>query len=99
MRFSFHPAAAAEVERAQAWYEERSVFAAAGFLQELTRAIQRVRAAPERYPPAEHGTRRILLDQYPFSIVYLVRGAEIIIVAVAHHKRRPGYWANRARGV
>ena len=99
MPVRFHPAAAAEVERAQAWYEERSIFAAAGFLQELTRAVQRLREAPERYPAAGHGTRRILLDQYPFSVFYLVRQQEVFIVAVAHHKRRPGYWAVRIRAV
>ena len=99
MPVSFHPAAAAEVERAQAWDEERSVFAAAGFLQELTRAVQRIRSAPERYPAEAHGTRRILLDPYPFSVVYLIRGDELVIIAVAHHKRRPGYWADRARAV
>jgi plasmid stabilization system protein ParE len=64
----------------------------------LTRAIQRVRAAPERYPSAKQGTRRILFDQYPFSVFYVVRGEEIFIVAVAHHKRRPGYWADRDEG-
>jgi len=95
MRASFHPAAAAEVERAQAWYEERSVFAAAGFLQELTRAVQRIRVGPERHPPAEFGTRRIVLEQYPFSIFYVVRRDEIFIIAVAHHRRRPGYWSDR----
>jgi len=36
-------------------------------LQELTRAIQRIRLAPERYPAAEHGTRRILLEQFPLQ--------------------------------
>jgi len=95
MTVSFHPAAAAEVERAQRWYEERSVLAAAGFLQELTRAVERAHLAPDRYPAAEHGTRRVLLDQYPFSVVYLVGRDEVLIVAVAHHKRRPGYWADR----
>jgi toxin ParE1/3/4 len=95
MRVSFHPEAAAEVERAQAWYEERSVFAAAGFLQELTRVVRRLRSTPQLHPPAEHGTRRILLDRYPFSVIYILRGEEIFIVAVAHHKRRPGYWAPR----
>lgn len=97
MRVRFHPAAAAEVERAQAWYEERSVFAAAGFLQELTRAVQRIRIAPERYPAAEHATRRIVLEQFPFTAFYVVRRDEVFIVAVAHHKRRPGYWAARIR--
>ena len=64
MRVSFHPAADAEVEHAQAWYEERSVLAAAGFLQELTRAVQRVREAPERYLPPD--TARVGL----FSITW-----------------------------
>lgn len=99
MRASFHPAAAAEVERAQAWYEERSVFAAAGFLQELTRAVQRIRTAPERHPPAGHGTRKTLLEQYPFSVFYLVRRDEVFIVAVAHQKRRPGFWLDRIDAV
>jgi plasmid stabilization system protein ParE len=95
MRVRFHPEA--EVERAQAWYEERSVLAAAGFLQELTRAIQRIRVAPDRYPAAEHGTHRILLEQYLFTAFYVMRRDEIFIVAVAHHKRRPGYWTTRTR--
>jgi toxin ParE1/3/4 len=97
MRVRFHPAAADEVERALAWYEERSVFAAAGFLQELTRAVQRIRIAPERYPSADHGTRRIVLEQFPFTAYYVMRRDEVFIVAVAHHKRRPGYWAERTR--
>jgi toxin ParE1/3/4 len=97
MRVRFHPAAAAEADRAQAWYEERSALAAAGFLQELTRAIQRIRVAPERYPAAEHGTRRIILEQYPFAVSYLMRPEEIFVVAVAHQKRRPGYWVGRTR--
>ena len=96
MRVRFHPAAAGEVERAQAWYEERSALAAAAFLQELTRAVQRIRDAPERYPTAEHGTRRIVFEQFPFTAFYLVQRDEVFIVAVGHHKRRPGYWATRA---
>jgi plasmid stabilization system protein ParE len=95
MRVRFHPSAAAEVERAQAWYEERSALAAAGFLQELTRAVRRIRIAPERYPTAEHGTRRIVLEQFPLAAFYVVRRNEVFVVAVAHHKRRPGYWASR----
>jgi len=97
MRVRFHPAAAAEVERAQAWYEDPSLLAAAGFLQERTRAIQRMRIAPERHAVAEHGTRRIVLEQYPFSVFYVTRREEIFVIAVAHQKRRPGYWADRTR--
>jgi plasmid stabilization system protein ParE len=68
MRVEFHPAALREVEDAQAWYEERSLFAASAFLRELSNAVQRIREAPSRYAVAEAGIRRILLDRFPFSI-------------------------------
>ena len=95
MDVEFHPAALREAESAQAWYEQRSLFAASGFLRELSIAIQRIREAPDRYPNAKAGTRRILLDQFPFSIYYRVKSARLTVVAVAHQKRRPGYWASR----
>ena len=44
---------------------------------------------------AESGTRRILLDRFPFTIDYRVTSNTLNIVAVAHQKRRPGYWSWR----
>ncbi|HEY5870936.1 MAG TPA: type II toxin-antitoxin system RelE/ParE family toxin [Candidatus Tectomicrobia bacterium] len=42
-----------------------------------------------------HGTRRYLFPHFPFSLVYRVRDEEIEIVAVAHHRKQPGYWRSR----
>ena len=95
MNVEFHPAALQEVENAQAWYEERSLLAASAFLRELSMAVQRIRQAPHRYPAAPAGTRRLLLDQFPFTIYYRLKGDTLNIVAVAHQKRRPGYWSSR----
>ncbi len=39
--------------------------------------------------------RRKGIDVFPYGIVYFVRDAEIIVVAYAHDKRRPGYWRKR----
>ena len=82
MRVDFHAAAAREVEEAQAWYEERSMFAASAFLRELSIATNRIREAPMRYAVAEHGTRRILLEHFPFTLYYRVREEVTTIVAV-----------------
>ena len=95
MHVDFHPAALREVEEAQAWYEERSLLAASAFLRELSVAVQRIQQAPDRYPVAEAGTRRILLDRFPFTIHYRVTSDTLNIVAVAYQKRRPGYWSWR----
>ena len=96
MLVSFHPRARDEVEEAQAWYEERSLLAAAGFLQELSKAVRHIGETPNRYPVGLHGTRRTVLERFPFNIFYRVSANDIVIVAVAHQKR-PGYWADRQR--
>jgi plasmid stabilization system protein ParE len=95
MNVEFHPAALQEAEDAQAWYEERSLLAASAFLRELSVAVQRIGETPNRYPAAEAGTRRILLDRFPFTVYYRATPDTVSIVAVAHQKRRPGYWARR----
>jgi hypothetical protein len=44
---------------------------------------------------ADQKTRRLLVNRFPYQAVYRVRHGEIVIVALAHLKRRPGYWKHR----
>jgi plasmid stabilization system protein ParE len=91
----FHPAASREIKAAHAWYARQSIQAADGFYEELLPAFDRVHQWPRLYPPHLYGTQRVVLDRYPFSIVYRELLSEIQIVAVAHAKRHPGYWTSR----
>jgi plasmid stabilization system protein ParE len=68
---------------------------ALGFAQDVARAMRLIVEAPARYPVAEHGTRRFLLQRYPFTVFYRQAGSVLEVVALAHQKRRPGYWAGR----
>jgi len=95
MVVNFHPAALEELRQARRWYEERSPVSALALAQEIDRAVLQISEAPARYPPAEYGTRRFLLVRFPFTLFYRVSESEIVVVAVAHQKRRPGYWASR----
>jgi len=95
MRVRFHPAARAEVLDAGRWYEERSPLTAAAFAQEVAATVGLIAEAPYRYPRAEHGTRRLALHRFPFNVFYRNGDDEVIIVAIAHQKRRPGYWSSR----
>ena len=94
-KYLFHPDAATEAFEAQDWYAERDELASAAFAHEVDLVVRRITEAPERYPRHLHGTRRIVFPRFPFSIVYLVLGELIWIVAVAHQRRRPGYWRER----
>jgi toxin ParE1/3/4 len=42
-----------------------------------------------------HGTHRFLLQRFPYEIVYKIYPDVVLIIAVAHNKRRPGYWRHR----
>ena len=78
-----------------AWYADRNARAAAGFLSELEHAMDRVREAPERWPRVAGQARRYVFPRFPFSLVYRVTPNMIEVIAVAHHRRKPGYWESR----
>ena len=69
--------------------------AADGFYEELFLAVKRVNQQASLFPPYLHGTRRVVLDRYPFSVVFRELPRKIQIIAVVHAKRRPVYWASR----
>jgi toxin ParE1/3/4 len=93
--YRLHPLAWLEIEGGDNWYRQRSPQASADFVIEVFYAIESIREAPRRWPKHLHGTRRFVFDRFPFSIVYLDTAEFINIVAVAHSKRKPGYWKQR----
>jgi plasmid stabilization system protein ParE len=93
-----HPDALAEAEAAVAWYAERSSRAPAVFIEEIDNAIQSILNAPKRWPIFDSDCRRYPLFRFPYSIVYREKSAKVVqILAVAHGRRRPGYWRVRSR--
>jgi plasmid stabilization system protein ParE len=91
----FHEGAIADVKSAVAWYRKRSPKAALDFIEELERATDTIRAAPEHWPSGKNNTRRFLLWRFPFSIIYSAQESVVTVWAVAHGSRRPEYWVHR----
>ena len=90
-----HPDAVEEAQAAWQWYLERSQSAADSFLAELDHGVESISEEPERWPLFVHGTRRFLFRRFPFQIVYRVANDRIEVVAIAHGRRKPGYWKTR----
>ena len=66
------------------------------FDAEVDRALAQIMQAPQRWAIGPHSTRRFLLKQFPFTLIYREQpSADIQIVAVAHTSRKPGYWKRR----
>ena len=91
----FHPAAAQEVESTYDWYAARNPAAAHGFREELRQAVDAVAEHPETWPRYGSRARRYVLPSFPFTLVYVLQGDEVEVIAVAHGRRRPGYWRTR----
>lgn len=84
-----------EMTEASVFYEAATSGLGAGFLNEIQRAINILREHPELGQPIGRGLRRALLHRFPFSLIYAVKVGEILVVAIAHQRRRPGYWRGR----
>lgn len=92
----FHPGAEEDYVDAFAWYSDRSAVVAARFEVEIERCLGLIREAPARWPPFDPLRRRVILRTFPYSIIYeLIRG-RIVVLAVAHAKRKARYWRTRA---
>ena len=93
----FHPEAEAEYLTSLDWYRGRSLNAATNLEREFLQAINKIESAPQRWPRYVLTSQRNVLHRFPFSIVYRAFPTRILVVAVAHAHRRPGYWAGRIR--
>ena len=84
-----------EMTEASVFYEAATSGLGADFLDEVGRVINILREHPELGRPVGRGLRRALLHRFPFSLIYSVEVGAVLIVAVAHQRRRPDYWRNR----
>jgi len=86
-----------EMEEALGWYQNRSESAAESFRRALSDAMDRVESSPARLSPYLFNTRRMLLTPFPYLLVFVIERDRIFIVALAHAKRKPGYWKTRLK--
>ncbi len=84
---------------AAVWYDERVAGLGDRFLNEAQAAFTRIETLPLTGSPWVHrhvpdGVRRMFLRSFPYAAVYVVE-PRTVVVAVAHLRRRPGYWKPR----
>jgi len=94
-KVSFHPLAEAEMVAAAAYYESQQESLGKRFLASVQDAINGIVINPRLYPVVDLDLRRCLTKVFPFGVLFRVLDDRIIIVAVMHLARRPGYWKDR----
>lgn len=95
MRIVFSQGAQRDFREGLRWYRERSDQAAEGFIVSMEDLIERIGAHPERFRLVTETLRKAHFKRFPYSLIFRVSSDSIQIFAVAHNKRRPGYWQRR----
>ena len=97
MEVSFHPEARAELLAAVEYYEEQAPGLGGHLVDEVERAVEFVAGQPELGSPLDksRGLRRWMLRRFPYYLIYRVEESTALVLALAHQRRRPGYWRAR----
>jgi len=94
-RVVFHPEAEAEFMAAARFYDTHKPGLGLDFISEVRRAALALVANPRLGHRFSKRLRRLLIRRFPYGLVYRVEPDTTFIVAVAHLRRRPGYWRQR----
>jgi toxin ParE1/3/4 len=97
MKWGFHPEARLEYLDAAAYYESSRAGLGAEFSREIESAIERILEAPDRWRITREDVRHYLAHKFPYAILYTIELDFVLIVAVAHGSREPGYWKHRIK--
>jgi toxin ParE1/3/4 len=77
------------------YQSEQRTEVAQGFINAVEDAVYRIRESPDRYIAIDEDVRRCMTRKFPYGILYTIEQDYVLIVAVMHCSREPGYWKNR----
>jgi len=95
MQARFLRPAESEVDEAIAYFDDRRAGLGDRFEQDLLSTVNLLIEYPLSGKPLTERVRKFSLRKFQYSVIYVVDEQEILIIAVAHHRRRPGYWRTR----
>jgi len=79
------------------WYESREKGLGVEFVALVDEAFRRIADSPERWPLWREGRpyRKKVVRRFPYTVFFTTDGESATVLAVAHQRRRPGYWVDR----
>ena len=95
MTVAFMAEAEEEFVEAAVWYEGREQGLGKRFREEVAHVVARIAEDPLLWRERSGGYRRVNCPVFPYYIAYIIRDRAVLIVAVAHGRRHPGYWKHR----
>lgn len=95
---AFTAPAVAELDEAEAYYHRaQRADLGAQFRDEVRRTVESVGRMPRLYPLLDDPFRRARTRRFPYGLVDTIEQDSIVIHAVMHLHRKPGYWRDRLK--
>lgn len=95
MNVLFLELAEQEFYDSQDCYDDQQTNLGERFKKEIYSALNRIQKFPSMYVKIRKDVRRCVVNKFPFNLLYSVEEDHILIIAIAHHHRRPDYWVDR----
>jgi plasmid stabilization system protein ParE len=95
MKLLWHKEFADELESAAKFYRDRNSVIVQRFFRDFESTLQRIQNNPQLGSIAGKTARRRRIPRFPFDIIYCEHNGALVLIALAHHARRPGYWKGR----
>lgn len=94
-RTRFLEPAEVEVAEAVAFFDQQALGLGDRFEREVKTVVALIEQHPEIGSPLTKRMRKFRIRKFRYNIIYVTDGDEIVVVAVAHQKKRPNYWRAR----
>lgn len=92
-----HPGASKDLDEALGWYAGQNVDQVILLEDRVYAAVKRACQMPQACAPYRRiaGVRQAFVNDFPYTVFFTEEPNRILILAIAHHRRKPGYWRNR----
>lgn len=95
MKLVFRPQAEADLARAKRWHEDEQIGLGERFRREVFATVDQLRNYPESAPRVRGDIRRAVIRRFPYSVFYIAREHQLVVLRVLHSARDPNAWPER----
>ena len=95
MNIEFLPISKLELDDAIGYYELQLEGLGKRYKEEVRISLNRISIFPKAWSVIRPNIRKCVMHKFPYNILYSIHGNTVLVIAIAHHHRRPNYWVNR----
>ena len=95
MALRFRPEARLDILEAQAWYEERVPGLGAEFVRSVDVTVSAILRFPSGFPKVHREMRKAVIHRFPYALLHVIEGDDVLILGCFHHRRDPKSWQHR----